>query len=120
MNKLFFTILLLTCISLSVQAQSSIRIKSKGAQSEQYVTIKGYEIKDTQEYTYIFSQQSAYHISIEDLQDKDVSVNIYDNQRKEVFSNYSATKKKYYKEFIFECPQTGVYYMKVSPKKNNF
>lgn len=115
MKTLLFT-LLFVGISLVSYGQSSIKIKSKGAKSEQYVAIKGYEIKETKEYSYIFSQQSAYHISIEDLKGKDVLVNIYDNQRKEVFSNYDASKQKYYKDFIFSCPQTGMYYVKVSPK----
>jgi len=115
MKKSLF-ILLFICLTIGVFAQSSsITIKSKGATENKYVTIKGYEITETQEYNYIFSHQSSYQIIIKSGKKKDISVKIYDTSRKEVFSNYNKGKKKYYNDIIFKCPQTGIYYVKVSP-----
>jgi hypothetical protein len=99
-----------------VQAQTSLKIKLKGTHEDKFIAFKGYEIDGAKEYTYIFSHQNTYRLKIEDTDKKPVLLKIYDNNKKEVFSNYQ--NQKYYDEISFECSQTGIYYVKVEPVKN--
>ncbi|MCU0445499.1 MAG: hypothetical protein MUE85_11325 [Microscillaceae bacterium] len=116
MMKQLSIVLIFLLFATVIQAQTSFEIKSKGASKEQYVPIKGYEITGAKEYTYIFSEQSTYHIKIEDANNKPVLLKIYNKDKKEIFSNFK--NQKYYDEISFECPRTEMYYLKVEPVSN--
>jgi hypothetical protein len=117
---IFFAVMLFTSIE-SVQAQLSFELKSKGYQRNQYITIKGYEIESKEKYPYMFSNLSSYLIEIKNAKksENQVAIRIYDNNDKEIASNYNSKTQTFVHTLAFKCGKTGFYYLSFEPLKSN-
>ncbi|GAB4400247.1 MAG: hypothetical protein OHK0053_21630 [Microscillaceae bacterium] len=86
-----------------------------------YTFLKSFGIngiqKPTVEYSYIFSRNSAYIITLDNGGTDGMIVELYDSNKKFVATSYA--KGKFYQALIYECKATGIYYMKFYFKDTN-
>lgn len=113
MKKLFALTLLAITLSFAnhLQAQTSIQLKVIGPQSSFEVPLKGVDLAEKQQFSYIFSQNSKYHLKIDRPQNKPVLVKLLDENKNEIATNYVANKDKYFDNLEFNCPRTAIYYV---------
>jgi hypothetical protein len=113
MKKLFALILVCVFVGFagSAMAQTTIQLKVIGPQSSFEIPLKGLNLAEKQEFSYIFSQNSKYHLKIDRPQNKPVLVKLLDEKKNEIASNFVADKNKYFDNLEFNCPRTGMYYV---------
>ncbi len=123
MKKFFLTLLLSGFVAplVPLYAQLSFELKSKGYQRANYVTLKGYEIEGKEKYPYMFSNLSSYLIEIKNASksDNQVAIKIFDENDKEIASNFNPKTQTYVHRLAFKCGKTGFYYLSFEPLKNN-
>ena len=105
----------------STQAQKlSFVLQSKGIKDHHFVTIKGDEIKANEKHFYMFSNMGYYRIKIKHphKESNQVILKIFNQDDKEIASNYNPDSKKYNHHMEFKLGKTGMYYLKFEELPN--
>ncbi|MCU0445500.1 MAG: hypothetical protein MUE85_11330 [Microscillaceae bacterium] len=112
-QKIVFLSLLVSFLAFwQVQAQdASFELQSRGAEQKHFVSIKGEPIQDGQKYPYIFSNLSQYKIKIRPPRNQTVIMKILDKDGKQVAMNLNPRSRKYIHTIIYNCRETGMYYL---------
>jgi len=84
-----------------------------------FVYIKSHDIeytgrKDNNKHTYkvLFTSGKIYKIAIHDENKAErMIVTLYDQKDKEIFSNYVPATHSYFSSIMYDCKQTGMYYL---------
>jgi hypothetical protein len=85
-----------------------------------YIYIKSHNIeykgrKDNQKniYKVLLTSGKVYKINVFDENQKGskMIVTLYDQKDKELFSNYLPQTKSYFTSLLYDCKQTGIYYL---------
>ena len=86
------------------------------AQLNEYTFVKSFEANDKTEFSYVFSKDHNYLLTICDqvTGGGKMSVSLYDRNHKLILSSYNKSTKKYYPSVGYKCMATGVYYIETS------
>ena len=86
------------------------------SQLNEYTFVKSFEANDKTEFSYVFSKDHNYLLTICDqvTGGGKMSVNLYDRNHKLVLSSYNKSTKKYYPSVGYKCMATGVYYIETT------
>ncbi len=119
------TTLLLMAITLPsiAQCDDEAFLDNCAQRLDDFTFLKAYkltekEIKDGKktkgvEYSYVFSKETMYKLTVCDNKESDskMIVNLYDRNRKLIASNYDRKTKRSYPSIGYKCKATGVYYL---------
>lgn len=87
--------------------------------TEGYTFLKSYQMEkigDQMEYSYVFSKETNYMLILCNKEGaaNNIVVTLFDNNRKEIASNYDKKNEKYYPAIAYNCKATGIYYLRFS------
>ncbi len=112
------TLLLLMFITLIGNSDCNFEQYSKLASEKLsgYVYLKTYNIDASKgnqvEYSYVFSSNTNYILTLAQDSDKgEILITVFDNNRKELCSNYDKKNNKYFSGLGYSCSATGIYYV---------
>lgn len=68
-------------------------------------------------YSYVFSNNTSYRITIANSDNKGLFVTLMDSEKKPVASSYLEKEKKYMPAIDIKCSRTGIYYLAYEVKE---
>ncbi|MFN8436965.1 MAG: hypothetical protein U0V72_04920 [Cytophagales bacterium] len=108
-----FTMLIISSLSVA-QCPSDDLVKKVSTKLNGFTFLKSFKIdkaKEDVEYSYVFTSNTNYVISLGNTNGNDgnIEINLFDSSRKLVLSN--KLKDKTFPVITYACKATGIYYM---------